>query len=471
MESSGTHAHGYLTNILSIIQDKFAQIFKKASTRSKMGGISPLQQIQQYCKNHLGRFLNNERREAGNVFDKTFLATDSVKILGMFNSAPVKIADTKNANTTTQFVALDQRKAKHLNVKCYLHSILAVIQLLQCVRISNHTNKELSEGILGGITFIAHYTSNFYLHISRRKGPICASYLNNIFAFNKKLGRNQTQKLSFLSLTEILCLLFVPIALVTAGGIGPFFVFGFHLSNPCKPSLVGYQLLEECQFDIVNGYSLFKKLRGYIMKCAIFILNTWMLTFGISGIQFQMIQIHIISVLTFRENIQLFWKLIRESCSAVFTNIKMYRQLQLFQILLNEVQKTCLGVVMVTSILGTCASLVLIVNVSSNSDEGSNVFMTATLGLLVIDGTYILLVLLGGMVLTYSESNKTLERIRGLDVSNFNRKERSWFRMYWKSCTIIRIKFGDNNFVEDRTPLNCLDCVLDLTMEILIVMK
>lgn len=51
---------------------------------------------------------------------------------------------------------------------------------------------------------------------------------------------------TILSGIDLFSLLYIPSMFFLASVFGPFYVLGIHWNSPCKPSLIGYFLLEEC---------------------------------------------------------------------------------------------------------------------------------------------------------------------------------------------------------------------------------
>ncbi len=105
-------------------------------------------------------------------------------------------------------------------------------------------------------------------------------FVNNVFSFQKKVGVTSSTisvftmpllgQLNFLTAIGITfsCILF-PIV----------FVYGFHWSNPCKPSLVGFQFLEYCR---ENQGEPGKELLNTLVKVSVLSLNYVSLAIGFS---------------------------------------------------------------------------------------------------------------------------------------------------------------------------------------------
>lgn len=83
------------------------------------------------------------------------------------------------------------------------------------------------------------------------------------------------------------------------------------------------------------------------------------------------------------------------------------------------------------------------------------------------NGFLIVMICLGGMVADRKESKKVL--LENKMTNGKNCAEGKVSRKFWRSCAIIKIKFGSQNYVEELKPLNCLDFSIGLVMQFLLL--
>jgi len=76
-----------------------------------------------------------------------------------------------------------------------------------------------------------------------------------------------------------------------------------------------------------------------------------------------------------------------------------------------------------------------------------------------------MIVLLGGLVGVHLKSKEVLKKLKSKQRSQFK-----WEVRFYKSCQVIKIKLGSNNFLDALTPLNCLDFSVSLTAQLLLVL-
>lgn len=64
------------------------------------------------------------------------------------------------------------------------------------------------------------------------------------------------------------------------------FVFGFHLTNPCKPSFAGVSLLPQCQSNHIQEWSTFEWWLDIILRLGLYTWNLWIFMFGLNAATF-----------------------------------------------------------------------------------------------------------------------------------------------------------------------------------------
>ncbi len=130
---------------------------------------------------------------------------------------------------------------------------------------------------------------------------------------------------------------------------------------------------------------------------------------------------------------------------------------------------SCLLVFIYCEILTVSVLLALLVGFLSGADKDSNIVMMATFMVTVVDAIICILVILGGIVSVYIKSKVTLQATKRLGFGISCKRSRNWMRRFFRSCDVIKIKFGDNNFLEELTPFKCLDFSLNLTVQFLLL--
>lgn len=145
-----------------------------------------------------------------------------------------------------------------------------------------------------------------------------------------------------------------------------------------------------------------------------------------------------------------------------------YRVLEILAILMNEVQqKVLVTTLVVTAIPSTAVGVVLMIRVFKS---GVDFIVLALAICLLANGIMALVLLLGGMAKLYLESEKCCECIRKLCWnSGYSRMNIRWIRLFSRSCRLITAKFGSLNFIEPLTPLNCIDFVSGLVVQLLLL--
>ncbi len=407
------------------------------------------------------------------LLDKSFLLKLTMRQVGIFNCIPVKL----NGNDVIVFNSVESRK---LTVLCGLHFLATCSQIFQCTILSKLTTKNIStvENILAWFILQLTVLSTYCVLICRTKGPTWKLYLDNILNLNKKL-KNITASNSIstkvkwksLKLLQSLNLLLVPTILLTILLFAPLYVVGFHWQNPCKLSLMFYFVLNECSDNQIFPQSSFETIFQALLKSFLFLGNIWVLAFGLHGFYFVCLTGFVISPMTILEYIQQFRTQSQAFMQNIYKQALVYRQFQVLNKMSNFLQQTCLQLFMTSAMIAVSMNLGLLVASFNGSLEEANVFLMGSFLMVTVNGTICILVVFGGMAAVYAESKHLIADEKRLELTFKSRMNKRWCRMYWRSCSTIQFKFGNSNFLEEHTPLKCFDCVLNLTVQTLILSR
>ncbi len=409
-----------------------------------------------------------------NLLDKKYLVRLTMSFVEKFGCCPVKLIPEMETSTELKFVPKSSREQVHLNLKCSLHFILTCVLLGQCLlpRLTNSSPSTVnsSDEILAWLVLIINLISSCYLNLIRNKQVDLSVFLNNIFQFKPKFQSSSTgiNNMSKNSLSDVLLLVFIPFALYSCAVFPPVFVMGFDWNTPCKPSLIGYFLIYECNCTNPAALTIVQTLLNLVSKIAISLINIYILYFGITMVLCICALVHILSIITIKEKLQYFLTALK-NCVELHHNLQMYRDLQIFNTLLNKVQHNCLAIMMAGNIIISSVSLVFLVRVGNSNVIGLNLIIIGAIVFAFVDSISFILFLLGGMIQTYILSKKLLANVKRLGYKS--RQERVWSRKFLKSCDKIRIKFSDCNFLEELTPLRCFDIAVNLSVQILLLTR
>lgn len=146
---------------------------------------------------------------------------------------------------------------------------------------------------------------------------------------------------------------------------------------------------------------------------------------------------------------------------------KLYRELQLLNVYCNSVQQNIIGSLILGAIVATCAGLGLLVKLNEKMDANGMIYVAMIMAF--ADGVTMLMILLGGMVSVCASSKRVLQEAKGSTKNCVSRKNQLLVKKLWRSCDKIKIKFGDSNFLEELTPLRCLDFSASMTVQLLLL--
>ncbi|CAL8146084.1 unnamed protein product [Orchesella dallaii] len=149
----------------------------------------------------------------------------------------------------------------------------------------------------------------------------------------------------------------------------------------------------------------------------------------------------------------------------------VYREIQVLAILNNIINQSAIFVLTAGVIVLLALCLTATIRLEWHME---NIFAVAFFGIMSIDCFLFLLVCVGGMVSPYVESRKALETLKRQRPKNeFVRRGSRycyrWLQTYVKSCFLIKVKMGKDNFLEELTPLNCVNLAINVTVNILLL--
>lgn len=152
-----------------------------------------------------------------------------------------------------------------------------------------------------------------------------------------------------------------------------------------------------------------------------------------------------------------------------FDNLLVYRHVQLLANVSNNIQQhAIISAPLVECTIAAGVTLAFLVQTAGTPD---NMPALVIMIMACVDSTLFLFLCLGTLAIVYKESRFTLQRIK-VNLTNIGcRMERRWTRKFLRSCSIIKMKFGENNFVDELTPLNCLSHALQICMQVLLVRR
>lgn len=147
--------------------------------------------------------------------------------------------------------------------------------------------------------------------------------------------------------------------------------------------------------------------------------------------------------------------------------LKGYRYIQIVTNLCNEVtQKVIMPVGILGSVVVLGVSFAILINtISQSQDPSILVLMT----IVCAETAFYLLFGLHGLAEVNHGSKHLLENATKKMTGISKRKSRKWFRQCIASCPPIKMKFGDNNYVDMLTPLKSMNQAVQISVQILLL--
>lgn len=413
--------------------------------------------------------------------EKTFLLYATTKFVNFTKSSLIKVdlATLKPDIKSIQFQTHDSPALRKFYQKSWLNCVTAAVQLFQLLALSSTTFGGIKPHpphimILGWFNCLGLVGASIITQSCRSNGPALKMYLNSLIKFQNKyrtkIKSSTESKSSNGSIMERLNFLLVPMLLISSVVIPLVLVLGFHWTHPCKPSLVGFFILAECHQSCTISTQNWEIVLNIFIKASVFLWNMWTWMFGFQSSVYLVISVSIIGSMMCKECLQIF--LNRLKCRRdIYTDGLLYREIQIMNVISNSVQQRFLGITMTNFTIGLAMLFNLLVGFVNRTCEETNFIMIIGFALLAVDCILGLLVLLAGMAVVYVESKRKLDECKRVTELYKVTSCRTWAKRYWRSCYILKVKFGDGNFLEKLTPLKCLDVAFNLTVQFLLLSR
>ncbi len=151
--------------------------------------------------------------------------------------------------------------------------------------------------------------------------------------------------------------------------------------------------------------------------------------------------------------------------------LKLYREVQILNNVCNIVQQQMLGSIILASTMALSGGLGVLLQIFEKMNSDTNIMIAVAMVISFADGFVTHAVLLGGMVSVCGNSKKLLQQAKCVRGTNGTRKDIKLTERLWQCSDKIRIKFSDSNFLEELTPLRCLDYAVAMTIQFLLLSR
>lgn len=147
----------------------------------------------------------------------------------------------------------------------------------------------------------------------------------------------------------------------------------------------------------------------------------------------------------------------------------IYRHIQLIASLCNDIQqKQMLPALIVGCTFFFAISLAFLVQISFSIGNLSIIILMLVQ---CVDSAFFIVLSLSTMATVFKESQLATQKIKAYLSMMADGKAKKWIRTFLKSCGVIKMKLGGNNFVEELTPLNCMSHGLQIAVQIILLWR
>ncbi|CAL8085861.1 unnamed protein product [Orchesella dallaii] len=290
------------------------------------------------------------------------------------------------------------------------------------------------------------------------------AYINAMISFEKRRNAKEWRPKDLLGIITKLLM-----RILSMSGIMLPVLYHFELIRlPCMPMHLGYFLLENCPRGTF-GKSLPAtwSLEEIIGKVMIFTVSYFNWSFLMSGFAAHISIGLLLKGHCLRSYILLFRKVMigsskRNANSHSSSKSIFFRELQIMSANFRWIYACYMNVGIVVSCM-----IVQIISLYSCFKLGSKlpVPMLIFYCMAAVDCGFVILVVYGGLAEVYKVSKCLNKELKGKVDVQVNR----WFRTFFKSCQIIKVHFGETSCIDEMTPLNFEDFVIQQTVSLLLL--
>lgn len=382
---------------------------------------------------------------------------------------------TWNSQTKELQLITNQTKLKKLKWKRLLHFIFTSCLVLQAAAAAASKGGKPEDLIFIIFGFNTNFANGVCLQIGNWEGNEIVRYINGILEESlAEAGQSQNKNQSKgPSLRRLLYWIVVTVIWLAGPLFALVFCAGIHFRDPCKSSLAFYWVLPECRSNCIS------EPIKLLTKVPVILFNSWMACFAISTGSFQLGGVQILTTLTLTDLIRRFQqklKSVGKLKTLTSELVPAYRQLQLLEKLMNEPHhhRLILTVCICGGVLGQPASLLPLLAMAK--DKSSSSFSLVKAGFFIfffVGWTMVLAILGGGLGQIFKESKEALKfgrrKLARMSDEGYYKRERKFMERFIRSCSVIRVKFGSINFVEEGTCLKYQDQAVNLTVQLLLL--
>lgn len=380
------------------------------------------------------------------------------------------IWDTKNQKLKLHH-SLPKQNLYSIYIKLYMHTILVLVVAIQTFHFIIKPSSQkvsISDKFLYSVSLVMLVPTNFQLWSCNKLPSLHCLYVNGVYQishFYQQFSKlRKKRKYSLLEKLNLCCVY----AIMPSAHIFPIgYLYGLHWFSPCKPSIVGYFFIPECNIQIHGNANV--PFLNLFIKLLIFLINHWAWLVSATIAVYVIAGLQILCSLSFGDFVYMVDNMCEFSTKAAnYKTCLVYRSVQILNGLANEVQKDIFMLVIMCTTVFMYA--VAMTGISLVPWTSNNVISLACFMSMVIYDLILILTMLGGMANIYQDSQRLLRKQRKIKYISSSKiipklVKHSETQAFYLSCSPIRFKFGELNFVDRLTPLNCTVFAQKVTLQ------
>ncbi|CAL8068160.1 unnamed protein product [Orchesella dallaii] len=336
---------------------------------------------------------------------------------------------------------------------------------------------EMFSLLLAGYVVVAIPMTIAYQLVCKNEAEPMELYINGLYQFagkhdDKKMAKESIKIVNF---REAIYMLYAWILYVSLNLTPAIFVFGFHWTKPCRNTILAWWAIPECVFIFRNSESMLLQFGMLLGKFVVLTVNYYIWAKNFSTFAFGSAGIQTLFILKLNWIIEIFGKISNKKHAVTKSTGNLYREIQILGQLYNQIVDRAFLVVTILLIFCMSVTFTVLIQMDWTMKNALELAWFSVVGFNCV--LYFMVSVGGGMVSVYKQTKRIVDDLKRrrpfsscFKVTREKQLEDKWYQKFVRSCLPIRIRLGGSNFLEELTSLRCIDCSIDMTIQLLLLM-
>lgn len=216
------------------------------------------------------------------------------RISSLLHTTKYRVHQNQSKSFRTLVISESKYTSTKFETRWYLHLLSITISCLQYLL---KKSASVEEAVLFWIFLMGRISFHCYIYARETKPTEITLYINSLYQL-ESMFENITP-VNFNKSFQTRMAVIVMHCVIFCVTIFPFVVtYALHWRNPCKATLVGFWMLEEC---LGGEQNLSLIIPSMVLKVLVFLANHWVWAYGLQGVLFGVLVINTLAIISLHE--------------------------------------------------------------------------------------------------------------------------------------------------------------------------